>query len=92
MPLSGQTTVPTPGQPVPLGDQPINGPLLVKALAGNTSPVYLGRDAANGLTPASGLPLAAGEVVVFAWVGHLAILLLDAAVDGEGVAWLCLSA
>jgi hypothetical protein len=90
--LSGQKTVTTAGTAVALGSQAISAPLMVKALDTNTDIVALGNDGAGDVTTANGLRLAAGEVVVFEFVGDLADLALDSAVDGEGVAWLVLSA
>lgn len=91
MQLSGQTTVTTAGTAVPLGSQSIVGPLMVKALDTNTAIVALGNDGANDVTTSNGLRLSAGEVIVFEYVGHLSSLYLDAAVSGEGVAWLALN-
>jgi len=46
---------------------------------------------ANDVTVANGLRLAAGELLIFDWVGSLAELWLDAAVNGEGVSWIQLN-
>jgi hypothetical protein len=91
MSISGQKTVAAAGTEVALGTQVVNGPLMVKALPGNTGAVYLGRGADGALSSTTGLALSAGEVVVFDWVGSLASLLLDAAVSGEGVSWILLN-
>jgi hypothetical protein len=64
---------------------------MVKALDTNTGIVALGNDGANDVTVSNGLRLGAGDVVVFDFVGSLADLYLDSAVNGEGVAWLHLS-
>ena len=90
MAISGQKTVTAAGTEVALGTQLVNGPLMVKALPGNTGAVYLGRTADGTLGSATGLVLSAGEVVIFDWVGSLANLLLDSAVSGEGVSWVLL--
>ncbi len=90
MTLSGKKTVTTPGVNVPLGTQAVYAPLAVKALSTNTGLVFLG-DAASA-SSAGGYPLLPGDQVVFDTVGSLASLCLDAAVSGEGVAWLVLSA
>jgi hypothetical protein len=91
MAISGQQTVAAAGTEVALGIQAVNGPLLVKALPGNTGAVYLGRHSDGTLGSTTGLALSAGEAVVFDWVGSLANLLLDAAVSGEGVSWIMLA-
>lgn len=90
--LSGQTTVTTAGTAVPLGNQHVNAALMVKALDTNTGIVAIGNDGNNDVTTSNGLRLEAGEVVIFDFVAHLADLYLDAAVNGEGVCWLILSA
>ncbi len=90
MAISGQTNVTTAGTAVPLGNQAVDGPLMVKALDSNTGVVAVGNDGANDVTLSNGLRLAAGEVIIFSYVGHLASVWLDAAVSGEGVAWMML--
>jgi hypothetical protein len=87
--LSGQTTVTTAGTEVALGTVQVNGPLMVKALPGNTDLVYVG-NVAGGVSSVLGMPLAAGEVVIFSQVGNLGAIMVDSAVNGEGVAWLAL--
>ena len=91
MAMSGQTTVTTAGTAVRLGSQRSDGALLVKALDTNTGVVALGNDGADDVTLSKGLRLQAGEAVTFEWVGDLASLWLDAAVDGEGVCWIRLN-
>ncbi len=90
MALSGQKTVANAGTAEALGSQTVNGPVMVKALTTNTDLVYIGNDGANDVDNSNGLPLAAGEVVVFEYIGNLGALLLDVAVNAEGVAWLAL--
>ncbi len=90
MALSGQTTVAAAGTEVALGSQLVNGPLMVKALDTNTGIVAVGNDGAGAVSVSTGMRLAAGDVVVFASVGNLASLMVDSAVNGEGVAWLML--
>jgi len=90
--LAGQKTVTTAGTAVALGTQDINGPLMVKALDTNTAIVAIGNDGANDVTLSNALRLAAGDVVVFEYVGNLASIWLDAGVNGEGVTWLMLNA
>jgi hypothetical protein len=89
--ISGQKAVTTAGTAVVLGSQIINGPLMVKALAANTGAIAVGNDGANDVTTSNGLLLAAGEITVFDFVGNLASVWLDSAVNGEGVAWLMLN-
>jgi len=91
MAMSGQTTVTTAGTAVRLGSQRSDGALLVKALDTNTGVVALGSDDADDVTLSNGLRLQAGEAVTFEWVGDLASLWLDAAVNGEGVCWIRLN-
>jgi hypothetical protein len=86
---SGQTVVTTAGTEVVLGSELINGPVLVKALPGNTDLVYLG-NVDEAVSSSSGLPLSAGDAVIINRVGSLASLFVDAAVNGEGVAWLAM--
>jgi hypothetical protein len=90
MALSGQKTVTTAGTEVALGDQQIGAPLMVKALTTNTGLVFVG-ESAGGVSSATGMPLSAGEVVIFEFVGQLGAIWVDSAVNGEGVAWLALS-
>ena len=91
MAYSGQKTVATAGTAVALGTQPIQGPLMVKALETNTGLVFVGNDGSGEVSSSTGMPLAAGDAIVFDWVGALGSLLVDAAVNGEGVAWLMLN-
>ncbi len=89
--VSGQKTVPSAGTAVPLGDLVINAPLALKALDTNTGIVAVGNDGAGDVSLSNGFRLAAGEMVVFEFVSSLASLLLDSAVNGEGVSFLVLS-
>jgi hypothetical protein len=91
MPLSGQKTVATAGTAVALGTQSVDAPLMVKALDTNTGIVALGNDGAGDVTVSNGLRLSPGDSVVFEFVGHLSSLILDSAVNGEGVSWLVLN-
>ncbi len=90
--LSGVTRVPTAGTAVSLGSQVVNGSLTIKALTTNTGLVYIGNDGANSVSSANGLPLLAGEVAVFVFVGNLSGLFLNSAVNNEGVSWIVLNA
>ena len=91
MAISGLRLVTTAGTAVTLGTQRIDGPLMVKAIDTNTGVVALGNDGANDVTVDNGLRLEAGDVVVFEWVGDLASIYLDSAVNGEGVTWIILN-
>ena len=89
--LSGQTTVTTAGTAVALGSQAIGAPLMVKALDTNTDVVSVGNDDSEDVTVSNGLRLLAGEAIVFEYVSHLGDLMLDSAVNGEGVSWIVLN-
>lgn len=91
MAYSGQKTVTAAGTAEALGTEIVQGPLMVKALETNTGLVYVGNDGSGDVSATTGMPLAAGDVIVFDWVGTLGSLLVDAAVNSEGVAWLRLN-
>ena len=91
MALSGQKTVAAAGTAVALGTQTIQGPLMVKALIANTNNVYVGNDGANDVTSANGLELAAGDAIIFDYVGNLGSIWIDTDTNDEGVAWLVLN-
>ena len=90
MALSGLKTVSTAGTAVALGSQQIAGPLLIKALTTNTGLVYIGNDGAGDVASTNGFPLAAGDVAILEHVSDLGAVMVDSAVNGEGVAWLAL--
>lgn len=85
--ISGQKTVTTAGTAVALGTLVINGPIMIRALSGNTGSVYIGNDGAGDVTSSNGLEITPTDSVVFDFVGWLGALYLDSAVDGEGVSW-----
>jgi len=89
--ISGQKTVTTAGTEEALGTVQINSSLMVKALDTNTGIVVLGNNGSGVLTVATGLRLAAGDVIVFEWVGNLGSIMVDSAVNGEGVSWIALN-
>lgn len=89
--ISGQKTVTSAGSAVALGAQVVNAPVLIKALDTNTGVVAIGNDGANDVTVSNGLRLEAGDIVLLDFVGNLASIYLDSAVNGEGVSWLILS-
>ena len=86
--ISGQNTVAAAGTAEALGSQIINGPIMVKALDTNTGVVAVGNDGANDVTVSNGMRLEAGDAIIFEFVGNLASIWIDSAVNGEGVAWL----
>lgn len=90
--ISGQKTVTVAGTAESLGNQVVNGPLLVKALDSNTGTVAVGNDGAGDVSLANGMRLAPGETLRFAWVGNLNQLWVDVdnLHDGEGVSWILL--
>lgn len=88
---SGQKNVAVPGTAEALGNGPVNGPLVIKALDTNTSVVVVGNDGGNDVDVNTGFHLSAGESIEFRWVGDLGRIWLDAAVAGEGVCWAVLA-
>lgn len=90
--ISGQKTVTTAGTAVTLGTLQIDEALLIKALDTNTGVVAVGNDGADDVTVSNGYRLLAGESVILAHVDNLAAIILDSAVDGEGVSWIKLDA
>jgi hypothetical protein len=89
--LSGQKAVTTAGTAVQLSTGlVVNGPVVVKALPGNTHLVYVGH-VDGDVDSSNGLPLNPGESQVFANVGNLSSIWVDCVTNGEGVAWLALN-
>lgn len=91
--ISGQTTVTTAGTEVVLAEAGtrINGPVQIKAMAGNTGFVYVGNTGAGVVSATSGYELDAGEYITFAYVGDLSTILVDSSVNGEKVCWSALN-
>jgi hypothetical protein len=89
--ISGQKTITAAGTEEALGTQSINGPLMIKALPTNTGNVYLGNAGDGTVSSSTGLVLGPGDAAIFEWVAHLSALLVDSAVNGEGVSWIQLS-
>lgn len=85
---SGQKTVTTAGAAVVLGDRAVNGPVLIKALDTNTGIVAVGNDGAGDVTVSNGFRLAAGDVCLLLVYGNISQIMVDSAVNGEGVAWI----
>ena len=90
--LSGQKTISTAGTAEALGSQVINAPIMIKALDTNTDVAAVGNDGAGDVTVSNGMRLDAGDVIIMEFVGNLASIMVDVAVNGEGVAWLVLNA
>jgi hypothetical protein len=91
MAISGQKTVTTAGTEVALGTQDVHCPIAVKAHAANTGLIFIGGDA-GVVSSSTGFQLSAKEVIVFEYVGNLGSIMVDSAVNGEGVSWLALNA
>jgi hypothetical protein len=89
---SGQKIIAIAGTAGALGSQPVNAPLLVKALTTNTGLIYVGNNGSGDVNSANGYPLAAGDQVIFGLISNLSAVYVDAAVNGEGAAWLILNA
>jgi hypothetical protein len=91
--ISGQKTITAAGTAERLhAGLVVNCAVMVKALPANTGVAYVGNDGAGDVSSSNGLPLSASESVVFALVGDLREIWLDATVNAEGVAWLLLDA
>lgn len=90
--ISGQTTVTSAGTEVVLTSSPVraNGPVAVRALSGNTGKVYVGNAGDGTVSATTGYELAAGDQIIFANVGALSTIMVDAATDGDKVSWLIL--
>jgi len=80
---TGRAVVTTAGVRVQLPDVPCRS-ATIRALSANTGAVYLGNELVNAAT---GFPLAAGDAVDLA-IDNLRRLYIDAAVGGEGIAYL----
>ena len=90
--VTGQKTVSVAGSAEALGSQTINAALLIKALDTNTDVVVVGNDGAGDVTLSNGMRLEPGDCIVMEFVGNLGALMVDAAVNGEGVCWMALNA
>ena len=73
---------------LPLGDKLINGPLIVKANKTNLGYVYLGNAGDNTVSSSTGIILAAGDEVIFKWVGNVKSIIMASSLEGEGVSWI----
>jgi len=92
--LSGQKAVATAGTELPLTATEVraNGPVAIKAHAANTGLIYIGNAGDGTVSSTTGFQLSAKEQVVLAYVGDLRAIMVDSAVNGEGVSWLILGA
>ena len=88
MVTSGQQTIAAAGTAEALGDKVVNGPVVIKALDTNTGIVAIGNDGAGDVTVSNGLRLAAGDVCVLLVQGNISQIIVDSAVNGEGVSWI----
>jgi hypothetical protein len=89
--ISGQKTISAAGTAEAVGTALIHGPLMIKALLGNTGNVYIGNDGAGDVTLGNGIELDAGEVAIFNHVGSLSSLILDVGTNDDGVSWMALN-
>jgi hypothetical protein len=90
--ISGQTTVAAAGTEVVLAaaGTRANGPVAVRALSGNTGVIYIGNAGDGTVSSSSGYQLAQGDQIIFAYVGDLSSIMVDAATNGDKVSWLIL--
>ena len=88
--ISALVKVTTAGTAVVLGSQVIEGPLAIRAIAGNAGVVYIGNDSADDVAATNGFELSAGDTIVLSYVDNLASIYVDAANSDEYVTWLAL--
>ena len=88
--ISALVKVTTAGTAVVLGSQVIEGPLAIRAIAGNAGVVYIGNDSADDVAATNGFELSAGDTIVLSYVKNLADIYVDAANSDEYVTWLAL--
>jgi len=62
----------------------------IRALSTNTGKVYIGNDGSGAVSSSTGFELSAGDQLILSYVGNLDTILVDSAVNGEGVCWLVL--
>ena len=87
--ISAQKTVTAAGTAEQLGSGVCGVNLMIKALVTNTGLVFIGNDSAD-VTSANGQELDAGEYLVIKDCARLDQIYIDAAINGDGVAWLFL--
>lgn len=89
-PLSGQRTIVTAGTALQLAStRVVNCPVIIKALPTNVGTMFVGA-VSGDVTLDNGLPLSAGDAVVFSFVSDLSNIWIDATSSGDKVAWLLL--
>lgn len=79
----GQTVVTTAGTEVVLGSAQAIHHVTVKALAGNTGLIYVGKSAVSST---DGFELSAGEAMLIV-TDNVADVYIDASADNQGVSW-----
>jgi len=92
MAISGQKAIATAGTELALvaASTPANCAVAIKALPANTGVMYVGWTTPGVVSSTTGFPLSASEVIVLEHVADLKDIMVDASVNGEGVAWLLL--
>ncbi len=85
--LSGQKTIAAAGTAEALGSLQVDCGIIIRALDTNTGVVAIGNDGAGDVTTSNGLRLTAGQATIFEHVANLADIIVDSAVNGEGVSW-----
>jgi hypothetical protein len=89
--FSGQKTVATAGTAERLHNNlDVHRPVMVKALPANIGIMYVGQ-VDGDVDNSNGMPLSAGDALIFANVDNLNQIWVDASVNGEKVAWLLLT-
>jgi hypothetical protein len=90
MAITGETIVTSAGTIVPLvaAPQMVNCAVMIKALHTNTDLVGV---CDPGVDLDNGLQLSKDEAIIYDFVGNLASIWIDAAVNGEGVRWALLT-
>lgn len=86
-PISGQITVTTAGTEVQGPNVSLSNGVWIKALAGNTSVVYVGNDGAGAVTSSNGFQLDKSQTILVQ-VDNLNQLWFDAATNGDKFCWI----
>jgi len=91
MQISGQKAVTTAGTAERLhAGLDVHRAVMIKALPTNTGTMYVGQ-VDGDVDNSNGMPLSAGDSLIFANVDNLNQIWLNASVNGEKVAWLLLT-
>jgi hypothetical protein len=88
--MSGVKTVAAAGTEEALGTGAPQCAVAIKALTTNTGLAFVGNAGDGTVSSSTGYPLAAGDVTILAYVDSLSAIMVDVAVNGEGVAFLVL--